>query len=112
VASPATFTFGACVIQKTPITARVYQSAVGAITVPATARREVVALNRSGRDILVTWTGTLGGGGTFTVPAKGNYTLSLTEEPNEGLIATMVTSADTYGVGALGANELLLEFKN
>jgi hypothetical protein len=111
-----TVSVGACstavASNKIPITARVYQSVVGAITVPANARREALLFNRSNRDILVTWTGTLGGGGTFTVPARGTYSLTLIEDPNEGLFATMVTSLDLYGTGALGANELLIDFKN
>jgi hypothetical protein len=106
---------GSCqipIINKLPVTARVYQSVVGAIPVPTNARREALFFNRSNRDILVTWTGTLGGGGAFTVPARGTYSLTLIEDPNEGLFATMVTSLDLYGTGALGANELLIDFKN
>jgi hypothetical protein len=114
--TPTNYEIGVCSttvsINKIPVTARVYQSVVGTITVPANARREALLFNRSNRDILVTWTGTLGGGGTFTVPARGTYSLTLIEDPNEGLFATMVTSLDLYGTGALGANELLIEFKN
>ena len=113
VATPAVWTWGACQVIKAPVTARVYVSAVGAVAVPATARREVIVFNRSNRDILVTWTGTLGGaGGTFSVPNRGTYSLSLTEDPNEGLFATMIVSNDLGGAGALTANSVIFDFKN
>ena len=113
VATPASWTYGACNLIKAPITSRVYVSAVGAVTVPATARREVIVFNRSNRDILVTWTGTVAGsGGTFTVPNRGTYALSLTEDPNEGFFATMTVSADLGGAGAITANSIIFDFKN
>jgi hypothetical protein len=112
VATPAAFTWGACTAIKVPITARVY-AALGAVAVPATARREVVMHNRSTRDILVTWTGTLGGsGGTVSIPANGTETLSLTEEPAEGLFASMTVALDTGGVGTITATSLLFNFIN
>jgi hypothetical protein len=112
VAAPATFTWGVCSAIKPPITARVY-GAVGAVTVPATSRREVFATNRSNRDLLVTWTSSVvGGGGNFTLPARGTYTLSLTEDPAEGVITGMTVALDAFGVGAITANSLLFNFKN
>lgn len=97
---------------KIPITVSVYQSEVGTIIVPPNARREAIHFNRSNRDIRVDWTGTLGGGGNYIIPARGTYILTLLEEPNEGLFATMVTSLGGYGTGTLSANELLIDFKN
>lgn len=112
VAPPASFTWGACSVIKSPITQTVYASAVGAITVPPTARREVIIFNRNSRDIAITWTGTPSGGGSFVVPARGTYSLSLTEDPNEGLFNTMTIALAAGGVGSLTANNIIFDFKN
>lgn len=113
VPTPAVWTFGACARVKAPVTARTYVSAAGAIAVPANARREVVVFNRSTRDLLITWTSSIaGGGGTFTVPARGFYTLSLTEEPSEGVITGMTLALDAGGVGLLTTNSVIFDWKN
>lgn len=123
VATPATFTEGACTILKTPSAASARNTAtVGttlvAQTIPAGGPfRQLTVANRSNFDIIISGT-TIGGAGAGTfsqiVPRQGTIQLALSINPDEGTIATVnaqaVTTAPFTGVAPIGT--LIFNYKN
>lgn len=97
---------------KVPVTVGMYPVVPGSVAVPANARREFEAHNRSPRDVVLTWTGTTGGGGSLIVPASGTKILSLTESPAEGLFATLTAALGSFGVGAPAPGQFAISWKN
>ena len=100
-----------CEENKIPQGDVVYASGIGAIAIPAWAR-EFQVHNRSGRDLILTWTSTNGGSGRKGIPALGTDSLSLTESPDESTFATIVISLGSYGSGTISPNSILINFKN
>ena len=90
----------------------VYAAGVGAVTVPA-GYRSVVIYNTGTKDAEFTWDSTVAtSGGTFVVPGKSAYNLTLSTAPDEGTFDTMSIAAGAGGTGAIAANEIVLNFTN
>lgn len=117
VAAPATFTEGTCPDPKVPATTFVdgpaLTTALSAELAPAPTYREVVAYNRSNKDVIMTWAGTTGGAGVLKIPARGTEHLSLSIEPNEAFLSSVKLSTVTGTIAAYAdGTGVFLNFKN